>query len=650
MVILLPYKFSSFSRFGIGLRRGAVILLLAAALGRPACAQDNSTAGPSTNSAPAAAPDTFYPGRPELNTPTPSAPDHSLSLQSGVSSGENSKLAPPDAGNSSGGLHLMFPEGQPEALPAHLLVVYNSNDPDSQALATYYAARRALSAEQVLGIPCSAAEEISRDEYEKTIREPIISYIYRKGWMTRRTEVARLGNRQVELLVATHNDVWAIALIRGVPLKIAHDPAYASGMEREGALQTNAAAVDSELALLPIFGLPLGGFVPNSFYDGIGSGNIRAGPELANRLIFVTRLDGPTPADVRRMIDDTLYAEENRLAGLAVIDTRGLTDVKNPYTIGDLWLRRSADLLARDGWPVRLDNSPDVLPPSDPCNQVALYLGWYRDGAFGPWVTPPNRFVRGAIAYHLHSFSALTVRSATQDWVGPLIAHGAAATMGAVYEPYLDMTPHLNIFTRRLLAGDYFAEAAYASQPGLSWMITTVGDPLYRPFRKPINTALAETDADPAHHDWLLLQRVQRAIAGGQVAFTMDNLERYLDAPDPVIQEGLGDLLEKIHDPDAMLAAEGAYRNAVGLEEQPIDRIRVGLKLAQAYVNNGQSDQAQAELKSLRESDPADASRFGVADPLVPTGAPASTQNLTPVSASPMAPPQAPGPPRPPSP
>ena len=34
--------------------------------------------------------------------------------------------------------------------------------------------------------------------------------------------------------------------------------------------------------------------------------------------------------------------------------------------------------------------------------------------------------------------------------------------MGNVYEPYLALTPHLDVFTKRLLDGDSFAEAAYA--------------------------------------------------------------------------------------------------------------------------------------------------------------------------------------------
>ncbi|HEX8077686.1 MAG TPA: hypothetical protein VF511_07715, partial [Chthoniobacterales bacterium] len=67
-------------------------------------------------------------------------------------------------------------------------------------------------------------------------------------------------------------------------------------------------------------------------------------------------------------------------------------------------------------------------------------------------------------------------------WAAPLVTRGAAATIGNVYEPYLQLTAHLNVFNDRLLHGFTFAESAYMSVPSLSWMSVMVGDPLYRPF------------------------------------------------------------------------------------------------------------------------------------------------------------------------
>ncbi len=602
---------------------GIVLTTLARAADNPEAAATNAPASASqpflsTNSA---AP-TFLESHPELSTPAPGERS-SLTLRPETApTNAPPQVSPPSSEFFPGTFPEMTPMEGSGDLADHLLVVYNSNDPDSQGLAEYYAAQRHIPAERVLAIASPVTEEITRAQFDETIRVPIVSYLTQKDWLERQTQRVGVGNRYLNLLVATRNDIWAIVLMRGVPLKIAPDPSDDDSMEHQPELQTNAAAVDSELALLPIFGLPKGGYVPNIFFDDLMTGIKNIGPELARNMILVTRLDGPKPGDVRRMIDDSIYAETHRLAGLAVVDSRGLTDVKDGYTSGDIWLRGARDALVRDGWTVKFDDKPEVLPTTDPCNQVALYLGWYTEEATGPWVTPPNRFVRGAVAYHLHSFSASTVRSETSNWVGPLIAHGADATMGMVYEPYLALTPHEDIFTRRLLRGDYFAEAAYASERGLSWMLTVVGDPLYRPFRVPLDSALAAAGVPHTDHDdWLLLQQVQRELVAGGIQANPASLEQALDVPGAgaVAQEGLGDLLEKLNDPAAGAFVEQAYQKALAGDTAPVDRIRVGLKLAQYDSNHGKDARAQAELDVLRELFPADAKRFGVSDSLVPT-------------------------------
>ena len=561
---------------------------------------------------------TFLQAHPELAQPARSDPT-SLTLSPDLGS---TRAAPdtisPGAEDFPDTSPTTNPMGQAEDLAAHLLVVYNSNDPDSEGLAHYYATRRNIPAERVLAISCPVTEEINRAQYDDTIRSPIISYLTQKDWMARAPQMVHVGRRYLDLLVATRNDIWAIVLMRGVPLKIAPDPSDEDSMEDLPSLQTNAAAVDSELALMPIFGLPKGGLVSNIFFDHQLDGIKRVGPDLARNMVLVTRLDGPTPEDVRRMIDDSLYAEANRLAGLAVVDSRGLTDPNSDYTKADIWLRHARDSLVQDGWDVKFDDQPEVLPATDPCNHVAIYLGWYHDGAIGPWVTPPNRFARGAIAYHLHSYSAATVRSTTSGWVGPLIAHGADATMGMVYEPYVETTPEEDIFTKRLLEGDYFAEAAYAAQPGLSWMVTVVGDPLYRPFRQPLEAALAQAGARHGEHDdWLLLQKVRREIIAGRMDDNAGSLRKALEVPGAgaVAEEGLGDLLAKLDDS----STEQAYRKALAGETMTVDRIRVGLKLADFESRHGEIARAQSELDALQVLYPEAAKLFGISNPLVST-------------------------------
>ena len=51
----------------------------------------------------------------------------------------------------------------------------------------------------------------------------------------------------------------------------------------------------------------------------------------------------------------------------------------------------------------------------------------------------------GAVALHIHSFSAPTLRSDSAGWCGPFVARGVTATVGNVFEPYLDLTHRPNL-------------------------------------------------------------------------------------------------------------------------------------------------------------------------------------------------------------
>ena len=116
-------------------------------------------------------------------------------------------------------------------------------------------------------------------------------------------------------------------------------------------------------------------------------------------------------------------------------------------------------------------------------SQIAFYAGWYDGQVSGPFNRPKVEFMPGAVAYHLHSFSAHVLRTHDQYWVGPLLAKGATATIGYVEEPYLEWTVNVAaLMADFTFFGFSFGEAAYASQQVLSWQTTVVGDPLYCPF------------------------------------------------------------------------------------------------------------------------------------------------------------------------
>src|SRR5262249_10288151 len=152
---------------------------------------------------------------------------------------------------------------------------------------------------------------------------------------------------------------------------------------------------------------------------------------------------------------------------------RGITDPG--FKAGDDWIRSAADICRHLGFETVVDENAATFPPEFPMSHIAFYSGWYLNDVSGPFTRTNVEFMPGAFAYHLHSYSAVTLRSATNSWVGPLLAKGATISMGCVDEPYLSGTPEVAIFAARLIFYGYsFGEAAYASQPVLSWQTTMV--------------------------------------------------------------------------------------------------------------------------------------------------------------------------------
>jgi uncharacterized protein (TIGR03790 family) len=499
-----------------------------------------------------------------------------------------------------------------DQLRDHLLVVYNKNDPDAESLARQYTEARRILPERVLALNCTTVEEIDRVTYEKTIRQPIEDYLIQQGWLTREDTTLTYGDKNISVQHAARNEIWSILLIRGIPLKIAQDPDLKEEppAKQNSLINGNYASVDSELAALPIVGYPKTGPQPNAFFFTPKARNFDSLD--AKNMILVARLDAPTAADVRRMIEDTLFAEKNRLAGRAYLDARGLQDPSSGYYIGDTWLRRAFVSLNRQGWIAELDDKGPVFSPNLPWSQVALYAGWYEGNATGPFMQR-RIFQRGAIAYHIHSFSANTIRSTTANWVGPLLAQGAAATMGSVYEPVLELTPHLDVFFDRLLQGYSFVESAYASQKALSWTITIVGDPLYRPFQRSLPSAIA-TATDPFQRDWLRLQQARQQLQTGEVQSLPERLKTLVEDPaaTAVAWEGYADLLRLPEVDPTNPQIPAAYQRAQIMSASAVDQVRLALKSAQYYVSVGLWQKAFGLIDKLVQRFPRESALGGV--------------------------------------
>jgi len=474
----------------------------------------------------------------------------------------------------AGGGHAQSERPRPSREAAATLVVFNTRDPESRALADYYAERRYIPYEQVVGLDCPMEEEITRNQFSDTIETPLKKLFDRKGWW----EIRKGFEDQTEV---TGSRIRYVALMRGMPLKIKTTivppaqgqpaPPRPNGGDPIGG--HDEASVDSELSVLGAFRTDHFGIVNNPYFR-------RFAPILdsavTSGLLLVCRLDAPAPDTVRRMIDDSLETERNGLYGWAYIDRRSIPE--SGYKDGDEWLQNAATECWNEGVPVILDNMPPVFPLGFPVTDAALYYGWYEWGFGGGLATVEKPFRRGAVAVHVQSFSARTIRDPNAHWVGPLVTRGAAATMGNVYEPYLDLTPHLDIFNERLLKGFTLAESAYMSVKVLSWMNVVVGDPLYRPFAANQQSSWGSRPPEDAG-PWLALQKELRKGARSGLAQKLYLAKLAKESRSGLDYEALGMLQSFYDEPrEALTSLEAAgaiYKNPAEVFRTVVERIRI---------------------------------------------------------------------------
>lgn len=357
--------------------------------------------------------------------------------------------------------------GSPEANAT--VVVYNSADPVSASLAKYYAQRREIPDANLVGLSAPILPEITRAEYRSTIAIPLMTTFETKGWWS------MTSNR------VTQTKIRYVVLMKGMPLKIKSDGQTVvprTDLPPEIG-KRDEASVDSEVACLGMTMVPTAGIVPNPYHR-------RFTPVLDlitdPGLLLVCRLDAPNEATVRAMIDAALATERDGLWGWAYVDSGWATGKAPGYADGDKWLTAAATQMREKGIPVLWDKAPESLPAGYPVTDAAIYYGWYAESINGPFQSQLFRFRTGAVAVHIHSFSAASLSDANAGWSAPLLERGAAATLGNVYEPYLALTANLDVFQDRLMSGFTFAESAYCSMRVLSWMNVAIGDPLYRPY------------------------------------------------------------------------------------------------------------------------------------------------------------------------
>jgi len=387
-----------------------------------------------------------------------------------------------------------------------VVILANAAQPESVELARHYAARRGIPEANIVALPMPVEESITWRQFVDLVWQPAQDELVRRGWIdAMQSDLLDAAGRR--RLAARGHRISFLVTCRGVPLRIHHDPTLLSEKQAKatpGNFLTNQAAVDSELSLLAQSGHEINAVLPNPLFT-----KEQPAAAEAEAVVRVSRLDGPSWESARQLVDSALGAERDGLLGRYYVDLRG------PHQDGDEMLMATRTQLDELGFDGDTEDTAAQFGPDARFDAPVLYFGWYAGRLNGAFSRAGFRFPPGAIALHIHSYSAATVRSDTEMWCGPLVARGVTATAGNVFEPYLQLTHRPNLLLRALSRGRTWGEAIYYALPSLSWQAVAIGDPLYRPFAVPLEAQLARLDQlPPALAPYAVLRQARLLSAG----------------------------------------------------------------------------------------------------------------------------------------
>jgi uncharacterized protein (TIGR03790 family) len=403
---------------------------------------------------------------------------------------------------------LMLPIASWALTPEQVVVVANSKALHSIDLAKYYMKKRNIASTNLIEIKAPTEERCSREDYEKLIASPIKAFLEKNDpegskfhcLMTMygiplKVLPPKLSSEEQKQLfeLKRKQDLIRAQILKAEQRQDSVETKALREEEAEIKKQINqvgkvfqGAAVDSELALVREDHYSLDGWLPNKFFLGYRGKEIRNMPQ---KVILVSRLDGPSEEIVRRIIDDSLQAEEEGLHGKGYFDARwpdpGAKEVKGTYAFYDGAIHKAAHLVEKSKrMPVVVDSRQELFQAGE-CPDAALYCGWYSLAHYVDAFT----WVRGAVGYHIASQECQTLKNkGSQVWCKMMLEKGVAATLGPVAEPYVQAFPIPDVFFGLLIEGRLTLAECYAlSNPFWSWQMVLIGDPLYRPFKNSRN-------------------------------------------------------------------------------------------------------------------------------------------------------------------
>ena len=327
----------------------------------------------------------------------------------------------------------------------HVLLVVNSSSEDSVLIGSYYREKRSIPKENVVILSCSSADNIPNSDYSKSIEGPI------------RT-ATKASKHRIDYIVLT----------KGVPLRINDDGGY---------------SVDAFLGAMNLSIKPIDGPKEEAVKRSLNPYFQHDEPFDSQKfggLFLVTRLDGPTVEDAKRLVDNSLAAKPEK--GPFFFDQAGNRN-GGGYEVLNKALGAADEELRKRGFQAALEATDAFVAPDE---KLMGYCSWgSNDGKFDDTTYKKLKFKPGAIAETFVSTSGRTFSHATsgQSQITDLIAQGVTGVKGYVSEPYTFALARPEILFDRYTKGYNLAESFYMASLVVKWKDVVVGDPLCRPYR-----------------------------------------------------------------------------------------------------------------------------------------------------------------------
>jgi uncharacterized protein (TIGR03790 family) len=323
-----------------------------------------------------------------------------------------------------------------------VLLVINQSSLESTEIGAYYRAKRDIPRDNVLFIDVSRTEEVGNSEYLSAIETPVR-----------------------EKLKAIRKKIDFIVLTKGVPIRI-----------QEGGFAVDAMLAAMDLPLKPISKVDEAEirraispyFNKNEPFDSAKFG-----------FRLVTRLDGYTVEDAKRLVDNSLAAKPDM--GPFLFD-EAANRKEGGYLEMQATFGKASDALRGKGYQTSVETTDKFVAPNEP---LMGYASWgSNDSAFSLETYKAIRFKPGALCETFVSTSGRTFLRTTggQSLIADLIASGVTGVKGYVSEPYTFALAKPDILFDRYTSGRNLAESFYAASMVLKWKDVVIGDPLCCPY------------------------------------------------------------------------------------------------------------------------------------------------------------------------